>query len=114
MRVGDRILQINGHDMRNATQTDFTNTLKQCNGGSFTLQIEYDVTTHGWLIRRGVAWVIFVIFVLEGLEETQGSLMVELQKPDGASLGISLRGMILYSQCCSNLHVHVHVYVSLF
>ena len=51
LRVGDRILQVNGRDMRNASQTDFSDTLKGC-GSSFTLQIEYDVTTHG---KEGVA-----------------------------------------------------------
>ena len=34
--------------------------------------------------------------LLEGLEETNGPLMVELQKPHGASLGISLSGMETY------------------
>ena len=99
LRVGDRILQISGQDMRNASQTDFTNILKQCKD-AFKLKIEYDVTTHGMLTSTGMCnyislnifFTISVFTFTEGLEETNGPLMVELQKPHGASLGISLSG----------------------
>ena len=46
LRAGDRILQINGHDVRNATQTDAVQLLKSCEE-KCGLQIEYDVTVHG-------------------------------------------------------------------
>ena len=34
-----------------------------------------------------------LFLLLEGLDETNGPLIVELQKPHGASLGITLSGM---------------------
>jgi C-terminal processing protease CtpA/Prc len=74
LRAGDRILQINGIDMRAASRSDAEQLLVPSETDCI-LQIEYDASVH------------------EGLEETSGPLIVELQKPHGASLGITLSSM---------------------
>ena len=47
LRAGDRILQVNGIDMRNASRSDADQLLIPTEGGSCELQIEYDVPVHG-------------------------------------------------------------------
>lgn len=46
LRAGDRILQVNGIDMRNASRNDADQLLVHSEGNC-TLQIEYDVPVHG-------------------------------------------------------------------
>ncbi|XP_019855523.1 PREDICTED: glutamate receptor-interacting protein 2-like [Amphimedon queenslandica] len=72
LRAGDRILQINGVDMRGASRSEADQLLVPSVDGLCTLQIEYDIPVH------------------DGLESNSGPLIVELQKPHGASLGITL------------------------
>jgi len=73
LKVGDRITKVNGKDVSQASQMETLSLLK-ASEDNCTLEIEYDVTLH------------------EGLSEARGALLVELLKPKGASLGISLSG----------------------
>ena len=45
LKAGDRILQIGGHDVTNASQTEASQLLKLFNDHC-SLVIEYDVTCH--------------------------------------------------------------------
>ena len=46
LKVGDRILKVNGHDVSKASQLETLSLLK-ASAENCTLQIEYDVTVHG-------------------------------------------------------------------
>ena len=46
LKVGDRILKINGVDVRQATHAEALGLLRACNN-QLTLEIEFDVTVHG-------------------------------------------------------------------
>ena len=46
LKVGDRILKINGVDVHEATQAEALALLRACNN-QLTLEIEFDVTVHG-------------------------------------------------------------------
>ena len=100
LRAGDRILQVNGIDMRNASRNDADQLLVHSEGNC-TLQIEYDVTVHGKISLTHYYIEMRILFsLLEGLDETNGPLIVELQKPHGASLGITLSGMWYENETC--------------
>ncbi|KAL5516650.1 hypothetical protein EMCRGX_G002037 [Ephydatia muelleri] len=100
LKAGDRIMKIQGTDVRRASKKEALSLLQTC-GEDCTLEIEYDVTLHS------------------GLEEGNRLLQVEILKPKSASLGISLSesrspcAMILISHIqdagiadrCGALHV---------
>eukprot|EP00118_Oscarella_pearsei_P010069 m.60011 g.60011 ORF g.60011 m.60011 type:complete len:1093 (+) comp34911_c0_seq1:176-3454(+) len=73
MKAGDRLLKLNGMNLKHATHAEVVLLLKNAKR-KIALELEYDVTLH------------------EGLEEAEGPVMVELQKPIGASLGLTLSG----------------------
>ncbi|CAI8031684.1 Glutamate receptor-interacting protein 2 [Geodia barretti] len=79
LKAGDRVLQINGSDVTAVSQLEAV-TLLQSSDDTCTLEIEYDITVHDELL------------------ESRGPLQVDLIKPKGASLGISLSGALHLGQ----------------
>ena len=55
LRAGDRILQINGIDMRGASRSEADQLLVPSVDGLCTLQIEYDIPVHGEFLFVTVA-----------------------------------------------------------
>ncbi|XP_048874219.1 glutamate receptor-interacting protein 2-like isoform X2 [Brienomyrus brachyistius] len=71
MHVGDRILSVDGMPVHNKSHTEALSIIMGC-GPEVLLQVEYDVATVGTMTG------------------TSGPRLVEIEKPPGASLGISL------------------------
>lgn len=73
LKVGDRIMKINGVDVRRSTHAEALALLRACEY-QLTLEIEFDVTIH------------------DGLASANGPLLVEMMKPSDVPLGITLSG----------------------
>ncbi|XP_060695755.1 glutamate receptor-interacting protein 1 isoform X3 [Hemiscyllium ocellatum] len=71
IKVGDRLLSVDGIRLHGTTHTEAMSILKQC-GQEATLIIEYDVS------------------VMDSVANASGPLMVEVAKTPGSSLGIAL------------------------
>ncbi|XP_057702767.1 glutamate receptor-interacting protein 2-like isoform X3 [Corythoichthys intestinalis] len=71
LRPGDRLLTVDGVPLHNASHSDALSVLAQC-GQEALLHIEYDVT------------------IMDTLTNASGPLLVEMAKPPGATLGITL------------------------
>ncbi|XP_067906579.1 glutamate receptor-interacting protein 1 isoform X1 [Heterodontus francisci] len=71
IKVGDRLLSVDGIRLHGTTHTEAMSILKQC-GQEATLIIEYDVS------------------VMDSVANASGPLMVEVAKTPGSSLGIVL------------------------
>ncbi|CAF1186961.1 unnamed protein product [Adineta ricciae] len=71
IKIGDRILAINGISVGGATLQDAYNLMRQCRGTTLFL-IEYDVA------------------VVESVKHATGSLLIEIEKSPGSTIGISL------------------------
>ncbi|XP_077384652.1 glutamate receptor-interacting protein 2 isoform X5 [Festucalex cinctus] len=71
LRPGDRLLTVDGVPLHNASHGDALSVLAQC-GQEALVHIEYDVT------------------IVDTLTNASGPLLVEIAKPPGATLGISL------------------------
>ncbi|XP_069499511.1 glutamate receptor-interacting protein 2 isoform X2 [Ambystoma mexicanum] len=71
LKVGDRLLSVDGIPLHNITHSDALNILRQCcQEGLF--QIEYDVS------------------LMDTVTNASGPLLVEISKPAGSTLGVSL------------------------
>ncbi|CAF1078989.1 unnamed protein product [Didymodactylos carnosus] len=71
IKIGDRILAINGISVASATLQDAHNLMKQCRGTTLFL-IEYDVA------------------VVDSVKHATGPLLIEIEKSPGSTIGISL------------------------
>ncbi|XP_061543250.1 glutamate receptor-interacting protein 2-like isoform X7 [Phycodurus eques] len=71
LRPGDRLLTVDGVPLHNASHGDALSVLAQC-GQEALFHIEYDVT------------------IMDTLTNASGPLLVEIAKPPGATLGITL------------------------
>ncbi|CAF1419814.1 unnamed protein product [Adineta steineri] len=71
IKIGDRILAINGINVGGATLQDAYNLMRQCRGTTLFL-IEYDVA------------------IVESVKHATGSLLIEIEKSPGSTIGISL------------------------
>ncbi|KAA0712410.1 Glutamate receptor-interacting protein 2 [Triplophysa tibetana] len=71
LKVGDRILSVDGVSLHNASHSDALTVLTQC-GQEALYQIEYDVS------------------IMDSVTNASGPLLVEIAKSPGASLGITL------------------------
>ncbi|CAF1493619.1 unnamed protein product, partial [Adineta steineri] len=71
IKIGDRILAINGINVGGATLHDAYNLMRQCRGTTLFL-IEYDVA------------------IVESVKHATGSLLIEIEKSPGSTIGISL------------------------
>uniref|UniRef100_A0A4W3K1M7 Glutamate receptor interacting protein 2 n=1 Tax=Callorhinchus milii TaxID=7868 RepID=A0A4W3K1M7_CALMI len=71
LKVGDRLLSVDGIALHNVTHADALSIIRQC-GQEATFQIEYDVT------------------IMDTVTNASGPLLVEIAKSPGSTLGISL------------------------
>nr|XP_020836790.1 LOW QUALITY PROTEIN: glutamate receptor-interacting protein 2 [Phascolarctos cinereus] len=71
LRIGDRLLSVDGIPLHNLTHTDALNILRQCSQEAL-FQIEYDVS------------------IMDTVANASGPLLVEIAKMPGSTLGISL------------------------
>uniref|UniRef100_A0A3P9QGN9 Glutamate receptor interacting protein 2 n=1 Tax=Poecilia reticulata TaxID=8081 RepID=A0A3P9QGN9_POERE len=71
LRLGDRLLSVDGVPLHNASHNDAHSVLAQC-GQEALFQIEYDVT------------------IMDTVANASGPLLVEIAKSPGATLGITL------------------------
>ncbi|XP_061689480.1 glutamate receptor-interacting protein 2 [Syngnathoides biaculeatus] len=71
LRPGDRLLTVDGVPLHNASHSDALGVLAQC-GQEALFHIEYDVT------------------IMDTMTNASGPLLVEMAKPPGATLGITL------------------------
>ncbi|XP_063076591.1 glutamate receptor-interacting protein 2a [Engraulis encrasicolus] len=71
LRVGDRVLSVNGVALHTHKHADALTTLMQSNQESFFL-IEYDVS------------------IMDSVKQASGPLLVEIPRPVGSTLGVSL------------------------
>ncbi|CAF0850655.1 unnamed protein product [Didymodactylos carnosus] len=71
IKIGDRVLAINGISVASATLQDAHNLMKQCRGTTLFL-IEYDVA------------------VVDSVKHATGPLLIEIEKSPGSTIGISL------------------------
>uniref|UniRef100_A0A4X2L8Y1 Glutamate receptor interacting protein 2 n=1 Tax=Vombatus ursinus TaxID=29139 RepID=A0A4X2L8Y1_VOMUR len=71
LRIGDRLLSVDGIPLHNLTHADALNILRQCSQEAL-FQIEYDVS------------------IMDTVANASGPLLVEIAKTPGSTLGISL------------------------
>uniref|UniRef100_A0A6I8NRC6 Glutamate receptor interacting protein 2 n=1 Tax=Ornithorhynchus anatinus TaxID=9258 RepID=A0A6I8NRC6_ORNAN len=71
LKIGDRLLSVDGIPLHNVTHSDALNILRQCNQEAL-FQIEYDVS------------------IMDTVANASGPLLVEIAKTPGSTLGISL------------------------
>ncbi|XP_038628574.1 glutamate receptor-interacting protein 2 [Tachyglossus aculeatus] len=71
LKIGDRLLSVDGIPLHNVTHSDALNILRQCNQEAL-FQIEYDVS------------------IMDTIANASGPLLVEIAKTPGSTLGISL------------------------
>ncbi|CAM4756839.1 unnamed protein product [Rotaria magnacalcarata] len=71
IKIGDRVLAINGINVGGATLQDAYNLMRQCRGTTLFL-IEYDVA------------------IVDSVKHATGPLLIEIEKSPGSTIGISL------------------------
>uniref|UniRef100_A0A8C7EB41 Glutamate receptor interacting protein 2 n=1 Tax=Nothoprocta perdicaria TaxID=30464 RepID=A0A8C7EB41_NOTPE len=71
LKIGDRLLSVDGIPLHSATHADALNILRQCSQEAL-FQIEYDVT------------------IMDTVANASGPLLVEIAKTPGSTLGITL------------------------
>ncbi len=71
LKIGDRIIAINGINVLNATLQDTYNIIKQCKGMTLFL-VEYDSA------------------IVDSIKNSNGPLLIEIEKSPGSSIGIKL------------------------
>ncbi len=71
IKIGDRVLAINGISVGGATLQDAHNLMRQCRGTTLFL-IEYDVA------------------IVDSVKHATGPLLIEIEKSPGSIIGINL------------------------
>ena len=103
MKVGDRILAINGNDVASCNLMEAVDMLRHSTHNMTSLVVEYDVSYMG--ASYGISSSIFtrissicilteVFLFPEAVEKATGPLLVEIDKASGSSLGLTVTSSV--------------------
>lgn len=89
LKIGDRVLAINGINVTGATLQDAHNLMRQCRGTTLFL-IEYDVAIVGNNSTKKSLKMIIFNLLIESVKHASGPLLIEIEKSPGSTIGINL------------------------
>ena len=87
LKIGDRVLAINGINVTGATLHEAHNLMRQCRGITLFL-IEYDVAIVGNDIMGRLTYRLSLF--VESVKQATSPLLIEIEKSPGSTIGISL------------------------